>query len=195
MMTERIVLEAASLQQTAAVLSREIGHQIGADDVVAVLRLLDSGNEEACDSVDLISTRRGTLPGTQVHLNVSRAAVVTAATILDLWQTNGLSLAMLSMVGYDPRVITSLSKTDGTLCNLLAIEAQLREPGASTATSVESTHNRISQRMCPHRELPCLHRIDKRCNIELETVQINIHTLAGQGCVKINSVGEVEKVL
>ena len=147
------------------------------------------------DTVDITSLTRGRIPGTRIHISVSRAAIVTTALVLDLWKTRGMSIGMLAMIGYDPRVLTLLSITDGCLCNLGAIEHRLRGKDTSKHVNAATILADITRGSCRHRHLPCEHRDDKRCMIDQQSVQDNFSTLAEQGCIRLGTEGEVVEIV
>lgn len=193
-MCARFELEGATPEQAAAALTTETGHKIDESEVTAVVHLLMGACDDQ-DKVDITSLTRGRIPGTRIHINVSRAAIVSTALVLDLWKTRGMSIGMLAMIGYDPRVLTLLSITDGCLCNLGAIEHRLRGKDSSEHVDAATIMADITRGSCRHRHLPCEHRDDKRCMIDEQSVQDNFITLSKQGCILLGDEGAVVNIV
>ena len=193
-MSDRFELKDATPQQAAEALTTETGHKIDESEVRAVVHLLMGASHDH-DEVEITSLKRDRIPGTRIHVNVSRAAIVATILVLDLWKTRGMSIGLLAMIGFDPRVITQLSTTDGCLCNLGAIEHRLRGRDTNDLVNAETIMADLTRGSCRHRHLPCLHRHDKRCMIDKQSVQGNFSTLAEKGCIRLGTKGEVVEIV
>lgn len=191
-MSTRFKIGNATIEEAKDLLADELKVALTVEDMPALLQLMHGACEDD-DRVELISQRRGVVSGTRVHIDIGRAAILSLALLLDAWKTRGISVGLLAMSGYDFRVITQLSLTDGTFCNFGVIVQQLLEADEGKAIDTTAIGALIEGQNCAHPNLPCKHRMFALCAIEPTNIESNVHWLSEKRCIVLNDKQQVIK--
>ena len=121
------------------------------------------------------------VPKTYYNVNVSRAALTLAATILDAAGAYGLANATLSISGLNSRAVAPLDPTTGEYCALVhAAKLSAEKADVSPVTVAALT----SDKACPFAKVGCKHMRGQTCCADHQSFESLFISLKEKGALE-----------
>lgn len=188
-MTEYLTLTDATAMDFAALASRELNRSVDERTASRLLELLTQLHDPASETVNSVPTvrLRTQIGHTRYVINIKRALLVAAATLLDTHGVGGAANAALMLSGFGTKAIAKLNQKTGQLCNYVSIARdQIIEPFEPVQLA-ELTRTKP----CRFPAHACCHMAAGQCDITPEAVQRNIEGMVHQRVLVIDKEGNL----
>lgn len=190
---ERFRIVAGTDKTTAEELSKLLeGREVSRSELFPLLKLSEALDvENGSVRFESVADTRALVPGTRIHINLNRAAITSAALILDAIKTRGLAIGLLASIGYNPKFFSMLSLKNAQFCNFVTLK-QMHSSGEDVnSDGIKSfTHGKE----CPHLGFPCEHREKNVCKITLQAINSNFSFFVDMGMVITDTGGRISAI-
>lgn len=186
-MSERLILSRVDGVKLAAELKSAgvecHGHEAG--ELVSLAKLLGGQGDRFEQWTEMPSLPPEILgflvPKTYYNVNVSRAALTLAATLLDAAGALGLANATLSISGLSSRAVAPLDPNKGEYCALVHAQKLSAEKADVSPVTVAAL---TSDKVCPFPKVGCTHMRGQTCCADHQSFENLFISLKEKGALE-----------
>jgi hypothetical protein len=149
--------------------------------------LCDRQSESISIEIKFPAQRPGTLaliiPKTSININVSKATLTIAATVLDATIASGFANALLAILGFQSGAFARVESKRGQLCIMLLVQQKVL---TFENVNAEDIHSSLAGRRCPYKSLACQYLKNETCDMSSDSTIQELTSLSRLGCLKLD---------